>query len=172
MASIDRLSAWILKHFAATLGEDELEAQIKVMDGLANNAKIGDDDNNRTGQSGMIRRDPWTYTASVTTRVMVTDNSAGWEPLLSLSMASSTVRLSRDGLTIETPASIMAAHEKRRTEQGLRLNEIMAGEEMPNLQVARIRRWEAQTTYEIEEPKIISWAYAKGRARKAIKIAA
>ena len=172
MAGIDRLSAWILKHFAANQGAKELEGQIRLLDALVENVKIGDDNTTGSNQSVIVRREPWTYTASVTTRVVDTNDSVGWEPLLSLSLSRNTFRLSRDGLTIETPATIMAAHERRRNESGLLLSEIMAAEGLPSLPILNIRRWESQTTYEIEEPKIISWAYAKGRSRKAVKVSA
>ena len=140
MAGIDRLSAWILKHYAANQGAEELEEQIRLLDAIIESVKIGDDNTTGSNQSCIVRREPWTYTASVTTRVVITNDSAGWEPLLSLSLSSNALRLSRDGLSIETPAVLMAAHEKRRIENGLCLSEIMASKEMPDLQITGIRR--------------------------------
>lgn len=163
MARIDRLSAWVLGHFAANNGLEELEAQLQVMDALEMGAPPPSSDS--SPESFTSIKGGWTYTVSVASRVIVTEDSAGWAPVFSMSMRREETTISRSGVTVACPETIAAAHRQKMERKDLFIADIVEAQGLPHMPVTDVQCSGNATLYKTKIPKAVDWAYAKGRAR-------
>lgn len=170
-AQIDRISAWVLGIYGVRRGADNLEEHISTMDRYAEKTYSELQEDVNFTQS---YKDTY-YSTYVATRTVFTKESAGWAPLLSMYLSEPGLLISRDSVILDIPEAIRCNQMEKLTQGKITVRDLFSDPYTPKIKIKDIvLQSNGKTKYRldwpgnVEEQQTISWAYAKGQARRRL----